>query len=608
MGLLRFIRTTLSLDLRSLALYRFLMGLIIMADVVYRWPDLLDFYTDVGLVPRALFTGEMSMPWSFSLHLANGSLNFITIMFAIQFVLGLMVCLGYKTPWAMFFSYVLNVSVHNRDWLVNNGGDDILRAILFISIFLPLNKCFSLDSALTEKTEEKPQEAHFSTWGLTFLLQAFVIYFVSFILKDHNIWRKDFTGIFYASRLDIFTTPLGFWLREFPLFQKLSTIFTIYLECLGPLLLVFCAVLGRFWWIGRTLVVFLFWILHIGIIFSMWIGVFPYTCIVMWCLFLPAPFWDKIFAVLQHRFEKLTLYFDEECHFCKKAVLILREFFLFSDTKTLPAQKYPDIYAQMKKNNSWVITNSKNEKFFKFDAFVTLIKSSPLLCFLAPVFARNPIHKIGSMIYHWVSNHRGEVAKISQFFPIKPARKRIATLSFIYQLAGAFLFMTLFMWNVTTIKVWGIQSPFFQNVARYLHLYQEWNMFAPFPKLDNVWIEVNGKLSDGTDIELLTGIKDVYTIKSEEFYKQIANEHWRKFYLNMSERTDYARYYGGFMCRKWNDRRVRLVENTTLRKLDIVVFSQSNLPDGSRGGINRKMSWTHWCFDEDYKRESRGAQ
>ena len=62
------------------------------------------------------------------------------------------------------------------------------------------------------------------------------------------------------------------------------------------------------------------------------------------------------------------------------------------------------------------------------------------------------------------------------------------------------------------------------------------------------------------------------------------------------------------MCRKWNDRRVRLVENTTLRKLDIVVFSQSNLPDGSRGGINRKMSWTHWCFDEDYKRESRGAQ
>ena len=47
-----------------------------------------------------------------------------------------MMVLGYKTRWAVFGAYLMTVSVHNRNWLVNNGGDDILRSILFLSIFL----------------------------------------------------------------------------------------------------------------------------------------------------------------------------------------------------------------------------------------------------------------------------------------------------------------------------------------------------------------------------------------------------------------------------------------------------------------------------------------
>ena len=230
MRALRFFKETLSLDYRSLAMYRFFMGLIVIADVVYRLPDLTNFYTDIGLVPRALFTSEMSMPWSFSLHLANGSFGFALFMFFIHFILGLMLVFGYKTRWAMIGAFVMTASVHNRNWLVNNGGDDILRAILFLSIFLPLNRCFSIDSALTKQKEEWKKEGHFSTWTLAFFFQVFAIYFVSYILKDHPIWRTDYTAVFYSSRLDIFATPIGVWVRDFPLFQKLTTIFTIYLE------------------------------------------------------------------------------------------------------------------------------------------------------------------------------------------------------------------------------------------------------------------------------------------------------------------------------------------------------------------------------------------
>ncbi len=77
-------------------------------------------------------------------------------MFTLHLIFGIMLILGYKTRWAMLAAFIMTTSVHNRNWMVNNGGDDILRSLLFLSVFLPLNRCFSLDSALKEK-ETQPE-------------------------------------------------------------------------------------------------------------------------------------------------------------------------------------------------------------------------------------------------------------------------------------------------------------------------------------------------------------------------------------------------------------------------------------------------------------------
>lgn len=607
MQVLHNLKKTFSFDDRSLALYRFLMGWIVVADVIYRWPDLMDFYTDVGLVPRSLFTSEMSMPWSFSLHLANGSYAFAAAMFLLQALFGVMLIFGYKTRWAMFGAYLMAVSVHNRNWLVNNGGDDVLRAILFLSIFLPLNRCFSLDSAMRKEKEETKD--YFSTWTLTFFLQVFVIYYVSYLLKDHAIWRTDFNAFFFSSRLDIFATPIGIWLRDFPLFGKIITASSIYLEWLGPLFLIFSFLFGKFWWVVRLLLVIFFINFHFGIFLTMNIGLFTFICEAMWTLFLPGPFWDKITEYFKKKnYHKLTIYYDQECGFCQKSVRIIREFLLFKEVKILPGQDVQSIHNDMEKNHSWVVVNDSGERFFQYKAFLEIVRHSVIARPFLFFFQWAPIAYIGSKVYLWVSNHRPTLSKVSQFLVYETPKKEIKTCFAIKELAGAFMFITLFMWNVTTIKRWGIQSPFFQNVTRWIHLYQEWNMFAPFPKMDNVWVEIPGVLSDGTEIDVLTGSRDIYSIKDKEFVDQVANEHWRKFFLNLSDRTDYARYFGGFLCRKWNDRKEKLVEGTTLRKMEIIVFSQLNLPDGDKGGITRKLSWKHWCFDEEFKKEGPGSK
>ena len=607
MSILRNIIKTSGFDYRSLALYRFLMGMIVMADVAYRIPDLVNFYTDVGLVPRSTFMAEMGMPWSLSFHFGNGSIGFATVMFAIHFLFGLFLMVGYKTRWAIIGAFVMTVSVHNRNWLVNNGGDDVLRAILFLSIFLPLNRCFSIDSAMQK--EKKETTDHFSTWVLAFFLQVFVIYFVSYILKNHPIWRSEFTAVFYSSRLDIFATPLAVWLRDYPLIMKGITLFSILLEWLGPLLLVFAFMFGRFWWIVRTITVFSFIGFHFGIFTTMNIGLFTFICEAMWTLFLPGPFWDRITEYFRKKnFGKLKIYYDADCGFCQKGVRIIRSFFLLGDVTIDPAQETPSIHADMVKQHSWVIVNEHNQRFFHFNAWIELLRHSPHGRFLAPFFALRPVAFIGGKIYHWVSHNRPLMGKASQFLEYSSPRKEIKTVTWLVNAAGGFIFITLLMWNLTTIKKYNIRAPFFQTVTRWLHLYQEWNMFSPYPKMDNIWVEVPGTLGDGTEIEVLTGSRDIFSIKDMAFKDMIPNEHWRKFYLNLSERNDYARYYGGYLCRLWNERNIRHVPDQTLRKMEIVVYSQPNLPDGDKGGISRKLSWRHWCFDEDYKRDNPGKR
>lgn len=600
MRYLNHLKNTFALDLRSLALYRFLIGLVVMADVLYRWEDLAHFYTDFGIIPRSIFINELSMPWSLSFHLGNGSYGFTVVMFSLHLIFGLMLVFGYKTRWAILGAYFMTVSVHNRNWLVNNGGDDVLRAILFYSIFLPLNKRFSLDSSLSN--ERRGENRYLSTWGFVFFLQVFCIYFVSYILKDSPIWRSDFSAFFYSSRLDIFATPLGVWLRNFPSFGSIITFLSVYLEWLGPIIFIFSFVFGRHWWKTRVILVVLFILFHFGIFLTMNIGLFTFICESIWIMFLPSQFWDQLETHFKSKkYDQMVIYYDAECGFCFKAVRGLREFFLFNSVVIKTAQENNSIYNDMKSKHSWVTVNEKGERFFYFEAFLELLRHSPWGRFLIPILKIRPIFLVGEFLYKWVSHHRPTMGKLTQFLQFSEQKNELKILKWVVQGFGIFIFITLLVWNLTTIKKYNFKSPFFQTVSRWLHIYQEWNMFAPYPKQDNIWVEVPGVLSDGSEIELITGSSDVYSIKDQAFYQSIKNEHWRKFYLNMSEKSDYARYYAGYLCRLWNDKK-RGHRKTTLKKFEVIVFSQLNLADGTKGGISRKLSWRHWCFDEDFKK------
>ena len=65
-----------SADLRSLAVFRIVLALLILAVLANRATDLSAHYTDKGVLPRSVLLEEVLSRWAFSLNLMNGELFF----------------------------------------------------------------------------------------------------------------------------------------------------------------------------------------------------------------------------------------------------------------------------------------------------------------------------------------------------------------------------------------------------------------------------------------------------------------------------------------------------------------------------------------------------
>lgn len=302
-----------TLDYRSLALTRIFIGLCIVFDILVRFCDLAAHYTDKGIFPRNEWLNNYIFPWSFSFHLANGSSEFIALLFLLHILLAFLLIFGIKTKLVTILLFLFTVSLQNRNWFINNGGDDVLRILLVLAIGLPWGKAMAYDSLRKEHSDAK-----FSFWMVGLFLQMFYLYFFSYLMKSHPIWRSEYTALYYALGLDIFVTPLGAFVRGFPSLLRFLTIFVIFLEYLGPLLLIFGFLFKKKspWLKGGLVLLFIGF--HLGITLFMNIGVFPFYCIAIWLSFIPKEFYTSKFAF------KITNFIQRLIFACERVFLWMK--------------------------------------------------------------------------------------------------------------------------------------------------------------------------------------------------------------------------------------------------------------------------------------------
>jgi hypothetical protein len=256
-----------TLDLRSLAIMRIAMALLILLDLSIRFTDIKVFYSDQGVMPLSILFSHSWNPFNFSIHTASGLWQIQAIIFLINTVFALMLLVGYKTRLTGFLCWLLMLSLHNRNPLILQGGDDLFRMILFWGIFLPWGKIYSID-AFRKPHPENFGVFNFATVG--YLLQLLSVYFFAALLKTSPEWRSEGTAIYYALSLDQLVFPLGKLIYPFPNLLKFLTLSVWYLELLAPVLFLIPFKNSFFKKAGILLIASL----HLGISLSLFVGLF----------------------------------------------------------------------------------------------------------------------------------------------------------------------------------------------------------------------------------------------------------------------------------------------------------------------------------------------
>lgn len=286
------VRRRVAIDARALGAFRLCLGLLLLVDLFVRAQDLRAHYTDAGILPRVTAI-EFVDP--LSIHMLVGNVEGIAVLFAVQAIVAVAFAVGYRTRLTAILTFVLWLSLHNRTLVVLNGGDTLLRAMLFWAIFVPLGTRFSVD-ALQSADDASRSIATLGTFALLF--QVVVMYTANAILKETGtIWLAG-DGLAYAMSVEQFTTPFGDLLRSFPTVMTVLSFLVVGLWFSSPLLLVLT---GRL----RGLLATGFIGAHLSMALTMHLGLFPFVVVVSFFLFFPSPVWDRLERIVDHVVERL---------------------------------------------------------------------------------------------------------------------------------------------------------------------------------------------------------------------------------------------------------------------------------------------------------------
>lgn len=274
---------------------RIAISLIIMLDLLIRVSDLEAFYSDSGVLPlEALFNNGWN-EYFISIHTISGLWEVQLVLFSFSFFCAVMLLIGYRTQLFTVLSWFLLLSLHNRNGFILQGGDDLLRMVLFWCMFIPWGARYSYDS-LRSSAVEKKTIISITVPLFAYLLQISYLYTGSALLKGPE-WSSEFTALYYTYSLDQIAFPVTKYLYYHPSLLKELTRIAYYFELLIPILF-FLPFLHSFF---RLLAVILIILFHGFNELTLFIGLFPFIGVATTVGILPSAVMDKFDQWLMHQ-------------------------------------------------------------------------------------------------------------------------------------------------------------------------------------------------------------------------------------------------------------------------------------------------------------------
>jgi predicted DCC family thiol-disulfide oxidoreductase YuxK len=516
-------RAYLEIDPRTLGLGRIGLGLLLLMDLLRRVPWLPHLYGNDGLLPNHTLLWRPPTERQFSIFFMASWSDEAAVLFVLCFLVYFCLLIGYRTRVAHFLSFLACISLHNRIQFAENGGAVAMACLVLWSMFLPLDRRFSVDAVLASlraRRAETPADLaaglpppddrpHSSLAMLALLAQLAVIYYFNFIHKSGPTWR-DGTAVHYVLWQERIITVLGVWVRtHLPFgFTRLLTQGTLVVEASAPLLLL----TPVFWRITRPLAIVGLAGLHIGIALMVNLGAFSAAMLAYYPFLLAREHWELLGRLVPRRGRRREIQFDAASPLCFQLARISARLDSHRRLSFAPSPT-TDGDALL------VVAPETGQRWQGYDAAVQVLRALPLGGWWTIPLRLPLLRALPAWLFDRLARKRQVVAAglglttataieppppplRRWWWRWRPVLRELLVAAVVVQVA-----IEVLVANPSIPRALKPPRPYWMVAAiQYAHLFEGWTMFSPDAPLRDLMVYVDAFTRDGRHVDPLNRV------------------------------------------------------------------------------------------------------
>jgi len=211
-------------DYSTMGLLRILTAIVILLSLINDLPFVVDYYSDEGVLSgrTSMFRSE----FRFTILDHFGSPTFVIIFYFLLIISLLLLLIGKYTRFSAIIAFILLSSFQEKNTLILNSGDTLMKLMLFYLAISPSGKCLSLDSIKRNKntpSKEHKKQQQWYIWPRRLIqIQLAIVFLFAFLPKTGTTWR-DGTAVYYFFML-------SFWFFCYQFLSSLYHFFMFFLQ------------------------------------------------------------------------------------------------------------------------------------------------------------------------------------------------------------------------------------------------------------------------------------------------------------------------------------------------------------------------------------------
>lgn len=297
---------------RVLGAYRIAIGILTLYSFLLFAKDATTFFSDRGVIAVSTCERMQEREWHSVLAVLRTPAGVNCTLVAL-FLVAVSFTAGFYTRASSILLYILVTSFHERNPLVMNSGDSVLRTMLFFFMFAPAGKSYSVDSIRRRRAGFEPEPTLAAPWAQRMMqIQVAVIYFTTAYAKSRGDLYHNGSAMYYAFGLVDFNVHGVENLMNYPVVYSAMTFGMLFIEISFPFLIWFRA--------SRPYAIAMGILLHLWIMWCMTLPVFGILMIATYLCFLTDEEFSALVAWIRARLLRLERFRSrlksngDECH------------------------------------------------------------------------------------------------------------------------------------------------------------------------------------------------------------------------------------------------------------------------------------------------------